>query len=165
MVQPEEGWVQYATYGTIHVLRIDEGEEAVATIRDYLVEQSILAGYFVAWGAFSRLKLEFFEPRQGEYRERTFDEQLEVASLLGNIACLDGEPVVHAHLTVGDREFRTYSGHLAEGIVRPMLEVFVTPLPGELPRVRDARTNLAVLAPGVAPEALEAIGAERCRVP
>ncbi len=157
--------MQYARYGASYVLRVDEGEEAVATIRGFLVQQGILAGYFVAWGAFSRLKLEYFVVERNEYKARTFDQQLEVASLLGNIACLDGQPVIHAHLTVGDEEFRSYSGHLAEGTVRPMLEVFVTPLPGELHRLRHARTGLAVLEPGMAPEVLETIGDEPCRLP
>jgi len=160
-----EGSVQYARYGSDYVLRLDEGEEVVDTLRRFLVDHDIMAGYFVAWGAFSRLKLAFYQPDVGEYKERTFHQQLEVASLLGNIACLNGEPAIHAHLTAGDEEFRTYSGHLAEGTVRPMLEVFVTPLPGELHRIRNERTNLAVLEPGLPPEVLETIGVERCYIP
>ncbi len=117
--------MEYAQYGDHYVLRLDEGEEAIASIRRFLVEHSILAGYFVAWGAFSRLRLTFNRPVGREYEPKTvtFDQQLEVASLLGNISCLDGEPMIHAHLTAGDEKFRTYSGHLAEGTVRPMLEV------------------------------------------
>jgi predicted DNA-binding protein with PD1-like motif len=148
--------MEYAQHGDHYVVRLDEGEEAVASIRRFLVDHDILAGYFVAWGAFSRLKLEYFEAGRQEYKQRTFDQQLEVASLLGNIACLDGEPVIHAHLTVGDEEFRAYSGHLAEGTVRPLLEVFVTPFPGELRRVRDERRNLTLLALEEAPEPVAA---------
>lgn len=154
--------MQYARYGDHYVVRLDEGEEAVSSIRRFLVEHNILAGYFVAWGAFSRLKLEYFQVGQREYKARTFDRQLEVASLLGNIACLDGEPVIHAHLTVGDEEFRAYSGHLAEGTVRPMLEVFVTPFPGELRRVREERRNLTVLALAGEAEPIEASTGDAC---
>ncbi len=157
--------MQYARYGADYVLRLDEGEEAIESLRRFLVDRDIMAGYLVGWGAFSRLKLAFYHPDRGEYIERTFNQQLEVASLLGNIACLNGEPAIHAHLTAGDEEFHTYSGHLVEGVARPMLEVFVTPLPGELHRIRSARTNLAVLEPGMAPEVLETIGVERCYIP
>ena len=139
--------MEYGLYGEQYVLRLDEGEEAVATIREFLTEHGILAGYFVAWGGFSRLRLEYFSPGQRAFKEWLLDRQVEVASLLGNIACQEGRPVIHAHLTVGDEDFRTYSGHLAEGTVRPMLEVFVVPLPGELRRVRDPVRNLFVLAP------------------
>ncbi len=157
--------MQYAQYGDHYVLRLDEGEEAVATIRRFLVDHGILAGYFLAWGAFSAVKLRFYRPSAAGYEERAIDRQVEVATLVGNIACMDGQPVIHAHMVVGDSEFRTYSGHLAEGTVRPMLEVFVTPLPGELHRITSERTGLAVLEPGLAPEVLETIGVERCYIP
>lgn len=151
--------MQFARYGSHYVLRLDEGEEAVSSIRSFLADHDIFAGYFVAWGAFNRLKLEYYQPGEREYKERTFNEQLEVASLLGNIACLDGEPVIHAHLTAGDQEFRTYSGHLAEGIVRPTLEVFVAPLPRALHRFWSARVNAAILDPEEAPEEAERLAA------
>lgn len=148
--------MQYGQYGDHYVLRIDEGEEAVASIRQFLVAHDILAGYFVAWGAFSRLRLVYNRPTESGYQQdtRTLEKQLEVASLLGNIACSEGQPVVHAHLTVGDEEFRTYSGHMAEGIVRPMLEVFVTPFPGQLRRTWDDARRLAVLDLAAAGEAV-----------
>ncbi len=151
--------MQYARYGADYVLRLDEGEEAVSAIRRFLVEHNILAGYFVAWGAFSRLKLQYFQVDRGEYKERTFNQQLEVASLLGNIACLDDQPTIHAHLTAGDEEFRTYSGHLAEGLVRPTLEVFVTPLPRALHRLWSERHRLAMLEPEEAAEEAERLEA------
>ncbi len=137
--------MQYAQYDDHYVLRLDEGEEAVSTIRSFLTEVSILAGYFVAWGAFSHLKLEYYRVVEQDFRQRTFDAQLEVASLLGNIACLNGQPTIHAHLTVGDEQFRSYSGHLVEGTVRPTLEVFVTPFAGELRRSWDPERRLATL--------------------
>ncbi len=139
--------MEYAQFGDHFVVRVDEGEEAVSTLRHFLTEHNILGGYFVAWGAFSQLKLVFNRPTESGYVQdtRTFEKQLEVASLLGNIACSDGKPMVHAHLTVGDEEYRTYSGHLAEGTVRPMLEVFVTPFPGELRRTWHEARRLAML--------------------
>ncbi len=137
--------MQYAQYNDHYVVRLDEGEEAVASLRRFLVERGILGGYFLAWGSFSRLKLRYFRPAEREWKEWTLDRQVEVASLVGNISTLDGEPTIHAHMVVGDESFQTYSGHLAEGMVRPMLEVFVTPFVGELRRAWDEERGLAVL--------------------
>lgn len=152
--------MEYAQFGDHFVVRVDEGEEAVSTLRDFLAEHNILGGYFVAWGAFKRLKLAFQRPTEHGYEPdtRTFEQQLEVASLLGNIACSDGKPMVHAHLTVGDEEYRSYSGHLLEGTVRPMLEVFVTPFPRELRRTWNEQRQLAMLD-------LTAVGAPACAEP
>ncbi len=137
--------MQFAHNGSYLVARLDEGEEAIATLRRFLTEQSIFGGYFAAWGAFSRVKLRYYRATEHEYYDRVLDRQVEVVSLLGNIACLDDEPIIHAHMTVGDEQFQTYSGHLAEGTVRPTLEVFVTPFPDELRRRWDTRLNLALL--------------------
>ena len=140
--------MQYAKYGNRYVLRLDEGEEALATMRRFLEEQDIRAGYFLAWGGFSRLTLRYYRVARQDYKERPLDMQVEVVSLLGNIGRKDGEPIIHAHTTVGDEDFQTYSGHLAEGTVKPFLEVVVTPFPGELRRVHDAGRNLDMLLLG-----------------
>ncbi|MGD9889850.1 MAG: PPC domain-containing DNA-binding protein [Dehalococcoidia bacterium] len=140
--------MQSANYGDRYVLRLDEGEEVLATIKQFLVERDIRAGYFLAWGGFSRLALKYYRVTQRDYKERPLDIQVEVVSLLGNIGRKDGEPIIHAHTTVGDEDFQTYSGHLAEGMVKPLLEVFLTPFPGELRRVHDAQRNLDLLQLG-----------------
>ncbi len=137
--------MQYAKHGDHYVVRLDAGEEVLATLRRFLADHDIRAGYFLAWGGFSRLTLKYYRVAGRDYQERTLDTQVEVVSLLGNIARLDGEPMIHAHVTVGDEEYRTYSGHLGAGTVKPLLEVFVTPFPGELRRVRDEGRNLALL--------------------
>ncbi len=144
--------MQSARYGDHYVLRLDEGEQAVATLRSFLVEHGVLGGYFLAWGGFGRLTLRYYSLAERGFQEREIDRQVEVVSLLGNIACMDGEPVIHAHMTVGDADFATYSGHLGEGTVRPMLEVFVTAFPGMLRRVWDAGRGLAMLDLGRAGE-------------
>ncbi len=49
--------MQYAKHGDRYVVRLDEGEEVVATMRAFLAERDIRAGYFLAWGGFSELTL------------------------------------------------------------------------------------------------------------
>jgi hypothetical protein len=44
----------------------------------------------------------------GEQRAAEFDEQLEVLSLVGDVALQDDKPVVHAHLIVGRRDGPAY---------------------------------------------------------
>ncbi len=145
--------MQYAKHGDHYVARLDEGEEVMDAMRRFLVEHHIRAGYFLAWGGFSQLTLKYYQVREHTYKERTLDTQVEVVSLLGNIARLNGEPMIHAHTTVGDEDFQTFSGHLGAGMVKPLLEVFLTPFPGELRRVRDEQHNLSLLDLGDRSEA------------
>ncbi|MDP9381607.1 MAG: DNA-binding protein [Chloroflexota bacterium] len=147
--------MQYAKHGDRYVVRLDDGEEVMETMRSFLAKRDIWAGYFLAWGGFSELTLKYYRVNERDYKERRIEAQVEVVSLLGNIARLDGEPIIHAHTTVGDEEYRTYSGHLGEGRVRPLMEVFVTPFSGELRRVHDEERNLSVLDLGVGQEPVQ----------
>jgi len=153
--------MQYEQFGGHYVARLDEGEEVLWTLRRFLVERDILAGRFVAWGTFRGLRLQHNRLVGGRFEPHILELEgpLEVASLLGNIATVDDEPVLHAHVTVGDASFRTYSGHLASGTVGPTLEVVVKALPRALHRFWSARLNAAVLDPEEAPEQAERLQA------
>ncbi len=137
--------MQYAKHGDRYVVRLDQDEEIMEAMTAFLTDRDIRAGYFLAWGGFSELTLKYYRVDKRDYKERQIAAQVEVVSLLGNVGRLDGQPIIHAHTTVGDEEYRTYSGHLGEGRVKPLLEVFLTPLPGELRRVRDQERNLSLL--------------------
>jgi predicted DNA-binding protein with PD1-like motif len=138
--------------GNQYVLRLEPGEELVAALRELAEREGIRGGYFVAFGAFSRVRLQYFDPERRAYRDNEVDRQVEVVSLMGNIARKDGRPKLHIHGAFGDREARTCSGHVAEGVVNPTLEVFLTRLDVELRREKDPATGLDLLALGPAAE-------------
>ena len=68
-------------------------------------------------------------------------EQVEVLSLIGDVALKDGEPKVHAHVVVGRSDGSTRGGHLMEAHVRPTLEVILTESPAHLRKQHDPRSG------------------------
>ncbi len=67
------------------------------------------------------------------YEPNTIAEQVEVVSILGDIATTeDGKPQVHAHAVVAKRGGAAFGGHLMQLIVNPTLEVIVTESPTHL---------------------------------
>jgi predicted DNA-binding protein with PD1-like motif len=83
-----------------------------------------------------------------DYKRVAVREQVEVLSLLGNVARgPDGTPKVHAHIVIGKADGSAHGGHLLEAHVRPTLEVIVTELPHHLQRRTDPETQLALLVP------------------
>jgi uncharacterized protein len=136
-----------------YVLRLEPGEEVTATLCDFVRGEGIGGGYFVAFGAFSRVLLQYFDMVSLEYEDNPVERQVEVVSLTGNIAWKGNDPKLHIHAALGDRDGGTCSGHLTEGVVRPTLEVFLTRLDGELRREKDPDTGLDLLA--LAPEKRE----------
>jgi predicted DNA-binding protein with PD1-like motif len=81
-----------------------------------------------------------------QYRPIPVAEQVEVASLVGDIAIgPDQKPSVHVHAVLGRRDGTALAGHLLEARVRPTLEIIVTESPAHLCKANDAESGLALI--------------------
>jgi uncharacterized protein len=71
--------------------------------------------------------------------------QVELLSLIGDVALKDGEPQVHAHAVVGKRDGTAHGGHLLHAHVRPTFEVVLTESPAHLRKEFDASAGIALI--------------------
>jgi len=126
-------------------LVFDRGDEVVATLEKFAAAQGLAAARFTAIGAFERVTLGYFDWETKQYERIPVEEQVEVLSLVGDLA-LDGDkPKLHAHAVLGRRDGSTVGGHLLEATVRPTLEVLLIDSPGYLRRRRDPVSGLALI--------------------
>lgn len=123
----------------------DKGDEVVGGLTAFARENAISAAQITAIGAFKTVTLGFFDPDAMDYSRFSLAEQVEVLSLIGDVAEKDGEPQVHAHVVVGRSDGSTRGGHLFEGDVWPTLEVIVTEAPAHLRKTVDDETGLALI--------------------
>jgi predicted DNA-binding protein with PD1-like motif len=72
-------------------------------------------------------------------------EQVELLSLIGDVALEGDEPQVHAHLVVGRRDGTAHGGHLLSATVRPTCEIVVTENPQHLQKQIDPESGLALI--------------------
>jgi uncharacterized protein len=108
-------------------------------------EQRLTAAHFTAIGALSDAMLGYFDRARKTYTKIHVDEQVEVLSLVGDVA-LDGrEPKIHAHIVLGKADGTAHGGHLIGAHVWPTLELILTASPGHLRRRSDPETGLALL--------------------
>ena len=71
------------------------------TLTRFAKDNKLDASHFTAIGAFRRALLGFFDREKKDYTKIPINEQVEVLSLIGDIA-LDGkDPKIHAHVVVG----------------------------------------------------------------
>jgi uncharacterized protein len=90
-------------------------------------EQRLSAASFKAVGALSSVRLGWFSWEGKRYEPSvTLDEQVELLSLIGDVALKDGEPVVHAHAVIGKKDGGAHGGHLLNARIRPTCEVVLT---------------------------------------
>jgi predicted DNA-binding protein with PD1-like motif len=129
-------------------LILERGDEVMATLQRFAAEHSLTASRVTAIGAFESAVLGYFNWESKEYERIPVDEQVEVLSLVGDIA-LDGEqPKVHAHVVLGKRDGSTVGGHLLKGTVRPTLELMLVEPPAYLRRVCDPVSGIALIRIG-----------------
>jgi predicted DNA-binding protein with PD1-like motif len=101
---------------------------------------------FKAIGALSYAKLGWFNLETKKYGPAcVLHEQVELLSLIGDIALRDGEPQVHAHVVVGRSDGTAHGGHLLEARVRPTCELILTESPSHLQKKLDPKSGIALI--------------------
>ena len=130
-----------------YALVFDTGDEVNETLLAFAREHRVDSAHFTGIGALTDVVLGYFEWDRKEYKRIPVHEQVEVVSLVGNIArSPEGGPALHAHIVVGRSDGMAMGGHLLGGHVRPTLEVALTESPAYLQRAIDPETGLALLA-------------------
>jgi predicted DNA-binding protein with PD1-like motif len=131
--------------GITFILIFDKGDEFISVITTFAKRNRLAGGHFTAIGAFRDVTLGYFDPEKKDYKRIAIEEQVEVLSLVGDIALKDGAPNVHAHVVVGKSDGTAHGGHVLAAHVWPTLEVVLIDTPGHLRRKTDAETGLALI--------------------
>jgi predicted DNA-binding protein with PD1-like motif len=106
------------------------------------------AASFKAVGALSSVRLGWFSWESKKYEPSVqLDEQIELLSLIGDVALKDGEPQVHAHAVIGKKDGTAHGGHLLEAHIRPTCEVVLVESPAHLQKRIDPDSGLALIRP------------------
>jgi len=129
------------------VLVFETGDEAVEGLTSFAREQRLSAAQLTGIGAFSDVVLGYFDWTKKDYERIPLREQVEVLSLIGDVALDGDEPAVHAHVVVGCPDGSARGGHLLSGQVRPTLEVVLSEAPAHLRKRYDPESGLALIAP------------------
>ncbi len=130
-----------------YVVVFDKGDEVASGLLDVAKQYNLDAAHLTAIGAFSDATLGYFDRERREYKKIPLAEQVEVLSLIGDIAVKeDGTPQVHAHVVVGRSDGTTRGGHLLEAHVWPTLEVVIVESPAHLRKKTDPETGLALIS-------------------
>ena len=125
-----------------------DGDDPYAGLTQFAAQYHVMSAHFTAIGAFKDARLGFYDPQKKMYRLIPIDTQVEVASLVGDIAQINGKPAVHMHCVVSLPDGHALGGHFLSAHVAPLLEVFVTTDPVLLQKKHDDATDLNLMDPG-----------------
>src|SRR5712672_2774596 len=128
------------------ILVSETGAELAKGLLEFAKQEKLSAASFKAVGALSSVRLGWFSWESKKYEPSvTLDEQMELLSLIGDIALNDGEPVVHARAVIGKRDGTAHGGHLLEAHIRPTCELILTESPAHLRREFDPAAGIALI--------------------
>lgn len=128
------------------ILVFETGDELAKGLSDFATKQKLSASSFKAVGALSSARLAWFNWESKKYEPSVIlREQLELLSLIGDVALQDEKSVIHAHAVVGKKDGTAHGGHLLEAYIRPTCEVMLTESPAHLQKVIDPESGLALI--------------------
>lgn len=132
--------------GRVFVARIMPDEDLIDAIKEIVKKHNIKAGLINVIGALKKFTVGYFDLNTKEYEFKTFEEDVELISSMGNISYKDGEPIIHMHISVGKDDYGIIGGHLSQpSIISITGEVYIYEIAQKLNRVNDPQFNLSLL--------------------
>jgi predicted DNA-binding protein with PD1-like motif len=126
--------------------KVEPDEDLIDAIIKLVNTYKIKAGLLNCIGAFKKFTIGYFDLDKKEYKFKTFNENVEMVSCLGNIAYKDGEPIIHAHVSVGRPDYSIIGGHLSQpSIISVTGEIYILEIDQQLDRSLDPQFNLSLL--------------------
>ena len=137
--------MRYRKLGDAYILRLATGEEIHQSLRDFAVREHVDVAGVEGIGSVYDAVLGYFDRATREYLRRTVPEEMEILSLLGNLAIRESQPFAHLLAVLGGRAYVALAGHLFEGKTGATCEIIVRPLDGVVRRTLDEATGLYLL--------------------
>ena len=126
-----------------YAVSLDNHVEIMEALTAFCKENEIYAGSISGIGAISEATFRFLDPATKKYVDKTFNEQMEITNLTGNISMKDGKPYLHVHITASRRDYSCIGGHLLSARINGACELFVEDFfDGSLGRRFDEETGL-----------------------
>lgn len=138
--------MQYQYNDGVYLIRLMPEEELVQTLTTFCQEKAIVGGWMAGLGGAKLVELAHFNIYTQQYSQRVFAKEgeavsiYEIVNLTGNISI----EKLHIHMTIGDDQFQTYSGHCVRAVADPTIEITLTPF-SKIRRAPDSYSGLELL--------------------
>ena len=138
--------MQFQKVKNSYIVHVEKGEKVVKTLTNFCKQNNIHSAQLAGIGAVKNIDIGAYDIDTKDYIHRVFDEILELLSFQGNIALKDGEPFLHAHITLGNHDMEVFGGHLFEMEVAAVGEFIIHDFQNETHRKLNEDIGLATLS-------------------
>ncbi len=138
--------MEYRKFDQGCVLRLDPGEEIVASLTRLVEEEQVELASVSALGAANDVTIGIFNTAEKKYYSRRYQGDFEISALVGNVTQKDGEPYLHLHITIGNPVTgEVHAGHLSSATISATLELFLQVWNGRVGRKFSDTVGLNLL--------------------
>ena len=137
--------MDYRKSGSRYILRLNRGEEIIASITDLCRKENIKAASVNGIGATQSVEAGFYSFQKKKYCGYSINQNMEILSLLGNISTKDGEPYLHLHIVISNDECEAFGGHLTKAVISVTAEIFIDTIDVEINREPDSLTGINLI--------------------
>ena len=130
--------------GNEYIVSVKTGAKVSETLTDFAKSQHLTAGEVTGIGAVKSATLRFFDPKTKQYEDKTFDEQMEISNLSGNISVIEGDVFLHLHATLGRKDYTALAGHLQEATINGAGEFFFKPEATKIVKTKNEDIGLNI---------------------
>ena len=128
--------MRYKKFDETIVVRLETGEDIHGSIKEICKNENITMGTITGFGGINYIKVGIWNNEKEGYDYKVVnDRSMELLSLTGNISMLDGEVNTHIHVTASDNTFNVFGGHLVDGVVQNLAELYIYAGNGRIDRV------------------------------
>ena len=124
-----------------------KGDEVLSGLTDFAAAQKITDAHFTGIGAVSTAEVGWLDLGRKAYRGIEVPQQVEVLSLIGDVATYNSKPVVHMHAVLGKPDGSTVGGHVWQLTANPTIEVFLTANAVPLKKRPDDPSGMKLIDP------------------
>ena len=134
--------MEYRRFGDTCIVRMDRGEEILATLKALCEQEDIRLAQVDALGAVDHAAVSVYDVPTKTFFKKEFDEPMEISNLCGTVSRKEGEVYLHLHVTLCDKNLNAHGGHALELRVSATCEMVVRVIPGQVGRRMDETIGL-----------------------
>lgn len=138
--------MQYKHDTGTYIIYIEQDEPIMETLTQFCKDQGIKNAQLSGIGAIKNIDFGAYDLENKKYIRQTFEGLWELTSYQGNVLLKDGEPFIHAHITISNHNLDMKGGHLFEAQVGAVGEFILRKLNTEGKREHDPNIGLFCMA-------------------
>ena len=117
--------MKYRLEGNKVLVVLSKGDEIFESLYKVVEELNIKFSWINGIGAADKITLGSYPSSLKKYIKKDFDNEFELASIMGNITIKEDAPFIHIHATISDEECNAFAGHLFSATITVTCEIIL----------------------------------------